>query len=167
MFDVLYIQHSKLTQSLLDEIIKVKTAAWPYSYDEHCEWIKNNLKNSDIHVLLYDGKTALAYINLIEIDVNIDHFELDGFGIGNVCAIEKGKGWGKELIIHVNKYLIENNKFGLLFCKDKLVKFYMEIGWILLDNEQIKLLNKSVGVTSLVYNTHVNFIQLKYDGKLF
>ena len=167
MFDVLYIQHSKLTQSLLEEIIKVKTAAWSYSFDEHCEWIKNNLKNSDIHVLLYDGKIALAYINLIEIDVNVDHVKLNGFGIGNVCAIEKGKGWGKELILQVNKYLIENNKAGLLFCKDKLVKFYMENEWILIPNEQIKLSNISVAVTSLVYNTPDNFIQLKYDGILF
>lgn len=167
MADVLYIQHSKLSQSLLNEIIKVKTAAWPYSYDEHYKWIKSNLKNSDIHVLLYDGDTALAYINLIAIDINVDLVELNGFGIGNVCALKMGKGWGKELIIEVNKYLIENNKVGLLFCKIKLVKFYMENGWILPFDEQIKLSNISAGVTSLVYNTPDNFIQLKYDGILF
>lgn len=164
MFDIFFVEHNKLTRYLLNEIVKVKMAAWPISYNEHCKWIDSNLKSRDIHVLLYDGNKALAYINLIEIAINIDHFELNGFGVGNVCAIEKGKGWGKELILFVNKYLIDNNKVGLLFCKDKLVKFYKDNGWILASNEQIKHLKTSVGITSLVYNTPDNFIQLKYDG---
>ncbi len=164
MLEVLYIQHDKLTQPLLDEIINVKTAAWSYSYDEHYKWIKSNLKNSDIHVLLYDGNTALAYINLIEIQLDIDLVELNGFGVGNVCAIEKGKGWGKELILRVNKFLIENNKVGLLFCKNELIKFYIENRWIITSSEQIKLLNINNGINTLVYNVPDNFIQLKYDG---
>lgn len=167
MLEVLYIQHDKLTQPLLDEIIKVKTAAWSYSYDEHYKWIKSNLKNSDIHVLLYDGNTALAYINLIEIQLDIDLIELNGFGVGNVCAIEKGKGWGKELILRVNKFLIENNKVGLLFCKNELIKFYIENGWIITSSEQIKLSNINNGVNTLVYNVPDNFIRLKYDGISF
>lgn len=167
MLEVLYIQHDKLTQPLLDEIINVKTAAWSYSYDEHYKWIKSNLKNSDIHVLLYDGNTALAYINLIEIQLDIDLFELNGFGVGNVCAIEKGKGWGKELILQVNKFLIENNKAGLLFCKNELIKFYVENGWIITSSGQIKLSNINNGVNTLVYNVPDNFIQLKYDGISF
>lgn len=164
MLEVLYIQHDKLTQPLLDEIINVKTAAWSYSYDEHYKWIKSNLKNSDIHVLLYDGNTTLAYINLIEILLDIDLVELNGFGVGNVCAIEKGKGWGKELILQVNMFLIENNKVGLLFCKNELIKFYIENGWIITSSEQIKLSNINSGVNTLVYNVPDNFIQLKYDG---
>ena len=167
MFDVLYIQHSKLSQSLLDEIIKIKSVAWPYSYNEHSEWIKTNIKNSDIHVLLYDGKTALAYINLIEIEVNIDEIKLHGFGIGNVCAIEKGKGWGKEIILKVNNYLFENNKVGLLFCKMELLKFYIENGWVMTTNEQIYFSNISDTVNTLVYNIPDNFIQIKYNGQPF
>ena len=167
MFNVVYIQHSELTQSLLDEIIKVKTFAWPYNYDEHCKWIKNNLKNSDIHVLLYDGDTALAYINLIDIKINIDHVDLNGFGIGNVCAIEKGQGWGKEIILKVNNYLFENNKVGLLFCKMELLKFYIENGWVMTTNEQIYFSNISDTVNTLVYNIPDNFIQIKYNGQPF
>ncbi|MFA5300554.1 MAG: hypothetical protein WC389_20395 [Lutibacter sp.] len=167
MFDILFIRHDKLTQVLLDEIIKVKSTAWPYNYKEQCEWIKDNLKNSDIHVLLLDGKKVLAYLNLIEIEVNVDSVELDGFGVGNVCAIEKGKGWGKELITHVNKYLSENDKVGLLFCKDKLVKFYRENEWKITCNDQLILSNITSEVNTFVYNISKEFKQIEFNGIIF
>jgi hypothetical protein len=167
MFKVIYTQHSELTESLLDEIIKVKSLAWPYSYEEHSKWIRNNLKNNDIHVLLYDGKLALAYINLIAINVSVNFINLNGFGIGNVCAIEKGKGWGKQLITQTNKYLIENNKVGLLFCKTKLVKFYLENEWILIPDQKIKLPNIKKEVISLGYNIPEKFIEITYNKILF
>jgi len=167
MFDVLFIRHDKLTSVLLDEIIKVKTVAWPFNYDEQCDWIKNNLKNSDIHVLLFDGKKVIAYLNLIEIEIKVDSVLYVAYGIGNVCALEKGKEWGKKLLIQVNTYLNENNKVGLLFCKDNLVKFYSENDWVLICNDQLELFNSAAGVHTFVHNTPENFIHLKFDGILF
>ncbi|MGO4710537.1 GNAT family N-acetyltransferase [Chryseobacterium sp. 2TAF14] len=167
MFDVLFIQHESLTQVLLDEIIKVKSAAWPYSYDQQYNWIKNNLKNSDIHVLLRDREKVVAYLNLVKIEVQIENSTLNGFGIGNVCAIEKGKGWGKELLIKVNQYLINHQKVGLLFCKEKLTKFYLENDWILVPDHQMSISNIQSQIFTFTYNAPENFTQLKYDGVLF
>lgn len=167
MFDVRFIHNDKLSQELLNEIIQVKSIAWPYNYNDQCEWINNNLKSSDIHVLLFDGDRAIAYLNLVNIIIQIDSTALSGFGIGNVCAIEKGKGWGKELIKEVNQYLLENKRVGFLFCKDKLVKFYTECEWRLITNQYFEISDITSQVYTFVYNAPENFNQLKYEGDLF
>ncbi|MCX8523529.1 GNAT family N-acetyltransferase [Chryseobacterium formosus] len=167
MYNVHFIQHDKLTQAVLDEIIKVKTVAWPFSYDQQCEWMTNNLKNSDVHVLLFDGEKVIAYLNLIKIEMEIDSVKLKGFGIGNVCAIEKGKGWGKELMLKVNQYLHENNDVGLLFCKDKLMKFYSENNWTLVTDQQLEISNINSQIYTFAYNIPKNFKLLQYEGILF
>lgn len=167
MYNILYIQHSKVTNSILEEIVKVKTVAWDYSFKEHYEWININLKSSDIHVLLYHEKTLLAYLNLIDIEVKVDGIDLMGYGVGNVCAIEKGKGWGKELIRRVNKYLSETNKIGLLFCKEKLKKFYSENDWKLLDKDKAKISKIISDESVFVFNIASNYSNLQYDGIFF
>jgi len=167
MSDVHFIEHKHLTQDLLDEIIRVKSVAWPYSYDEQCKWIKNNLKDSDIHVLLYDKDSLTAYLNLVEIDIEFDAVTYKGFGIGNVCAAEKGKGFGKVLIDKANSYLVENNKVGLLFCKDQLIPFYTQCKWILVTGKEILISDINSHVNTFVYNAPEDFKQIKYQGIAF
>lgn len=167
MFNICFVEHKLLTQKVLDEIIKVKSVAWPYHYDEQCKWIKNNLKNSDIHVLLYKDRTLIAYLNLVEIEIQFDSANFKGFGVGNVCATEKGKGWGKILISNVNSYLIDNNLVGLLFCKDQLIKFYIDCEWMLIFKQDILSSSLVSKVNAFIYNSPENFKQIKYEGTLF
>lgn len=167
MLEVVYIPHDQISEKQLDKIIKVKTAAWPYCYEDQIKWINSNIKNSDVHVLLQKENIALAYINLIEIKMTFDLNEFIGYGIGNVCALEKGKGWGKEILENVNTFLIENNKIGLLFCQFKLVKFYLENGWKLNSSDQVKLTTGGENISSLVFNAPKDFSNLKYEGILF
>lgn len=167
MLKIDFISHSSVPDVKLDEIIKVKSVAWSYSYEKQLRWIKDNLKDSDIHVLLSDGEVVIAYLNLIEINLTYDNNTVMGFGVGNVCALQKGQGWGKELILKINDFLDESNKIGLLFCKDKLVKFYKENSWVLCKEEQIAVLDISPEVFTLVYNMPENFDHLTYEGKAF
>lgn len=167
MFTVKFLNHSEITEDLLHRIIEVKTAAWPYDYDDQKDWIKNNLKRSDIHVLLSNNEKPIAYMNLIKIDFNLDSIKFSGFGIGNVCALEKGKGWGKELLISVNSYLKDNQHIGILFCKQALVKFYSIHGWILIENEKLVLKKASENIKCMISNNELNFEKLEYPGELF
>lgn len=167
MFDICFIDHKQLSQTILDEIIGVKSVAWPYSYQEQYQWIKNNLKDSDIHVLLYSDKKLIAYLNLVEIDVQFDSVNYKGFGIGNVCAAEKGKGWGKVLIDMVNNYLMDCDAVGLLFCKEPLVKFYTNCEWRIIEKNNILIPNLNPEVFTFVYNAPQNFKQIKYQGTTF
>lgn len=167
MLKPIFIRHEDISDSKLETIIRIKTAAWPYTYEAHYKWISNNLTSSDIHVLLFDGETAIAYLNLIDIIVEFDSAKMDGWGIGNVCAIEKGNGWGKEIMLHVNDFLIENNKIGLLFCKNQLIKFYAENNWKLCNSTQLSISNIGPNVFTFIYNFPENFKYLKFEGKSF
>lgn len=166
MSEIKFVPHGKISQVLLDKIIELKMVSWPNEYNSQIKWIKNNLSNNDIHVMLYDGKNLIAYLNLITIEIVIDDIKFDGFGIGNVCAVERGKGLGKELMMNVNDYLNQNNFFGLLFCKDELVNFYMKNGWLLINNILVGL-NTTPEVSALAYNIPSKYSQIKFDGKMF
>jgi predicted GNAT family N-acyltransferase len=166
MHKVEYISHAALTKEQLDEIIKVKMVAWPYSPDKQAAWMQDNLKSSDVHVLLYINEVIQAYMNLIEINFHLDETARTGYGIGNVCALERGKGWGKELMTAVNSYLDNEGRTGLLFCKDALVKFYAENGWILVDEDRLVLPEGNEHIKGMI-NKPLEFEQLRYSGKLF
>jgi hypothetical protein len=167
MFNLEFIPHKEVTQEFLDKIIEVKSTAWPYSYEDQLDWINANLKDTDIHVLLYWNKTIQAYLNLIEIEFTLDGNLINGFGIGNVCAKEKGNGWGKELIKQTNRYLTQNNKVGLLFCKEILVRFYSLNNWRLIEKKKLTLSGHDESVETMIFNWEKGFQQLKYIGKPF
>lgn len=167
MFELILIHHDQITLDLLDEIIKVKSAAWPYNYEEQLNWMNTNLKNSSIHVILLANKNIVAYLNLIEIELIIDSNYSWGYGIGNVCALKKGKGWGKELISRVNVYLEKNDKIGLLFCKNKLINFYRDNGWFLIRKEQLIFTNIISDINIFAFNLKSDFKILTYTGELF
>lgn len=161
-----FIKHSDLTQQLEQQIISIKSVAWPYTFNDQQNWMNENLNNHDLHVLLSDNQDLIAYLNLIQVEIEKDGRLYSAFGIGNVCAREKGKGWGKELLRFVNAYLKENWHFGILFCREALVKFYSENGWAVVPEEYLKIENGGSHIYCMV-NSEVDFQCLKYEGKLF
>lgn len=167
MYFIKYFTHSSLTEELLDLIIIVKSVAWRFSYDSQRSWITENIKNDDVHVLLFEDDVPLAYMNLVKIDIQLDSKSNSGYGIGNVCAVQKGKGWGKVLLLSVNDYLKCNNHIGLLFCKEALVKYYSNSNWILIENEKLNMKNISEDVKCMMYSENFFFKTLKFSGKLF
>ena len=167
MIHSLLVPHKEITTTLLDEVIQIKSIAWPYSYEKQLEWIYNNLKKSDIHVLLYLNESLVAYLNLIEIEFKIDGDLKNGYGIGNVCAREIGKGWGKGIIKDSNTYLARNNKIGLLFCKDSLVDFYKNYNWRLIDKSRIKVSFQNESIETMIFNFNSAFQIFEYPGKPF
>jgi hypothetical protein len=167
MFQSLLVPHKEITPDQLNEIIQIKSIAWPYSLKKQIEWIHRNLKNTDIHVLLYLEGSLVAYLNLIEIEFTLDGNLKHGYGIGNVCSREKGKGRGKELISVTNSYLIQNGKVGLLFCKDLLVNFYSINNWRKIEKKKITLPFKNESIQTLIFNWGSDIQNLEYRGLPF
>ena len=62
MFELILIPHKEVTSKQLEEIIKIKSKAWPYSFEKQLEWINTNLKETDIHVLLSLNETMLLIL---------------------------------------------------------------------------------------------------------
>lgn len=167
MFEINFISHSEATNEQLLEIVKVKDVAWPHSRESQFRWFDDNLKESDIHVLLTKNNYAIAYLNLIKIEFKIDDVFVDGYGIGNVCSRERGKGWGKEIMIQANMFLIQNKKPGLLFCRNHSVHFYKITEWLLIDKNKLTLAFNNESIETMIRNSDKEFNNLEYLGKLF
>lgn len=161
------IKHSEATPEDISQVIAVKQKAWPYPLDSQRKWIEENLSPEDIHVfLVVDGEYA-AYMNLVKIQVCINDQNYEGYGIGNVCACIKGRGFGNKLVRLTNDYLVENNKLGLLFCHTPLIRFYSGCDWELLPSEKcIEPVLEEV-IHAMTFNAPVKIKSLKYRGKLF
>lgn len=167
MSKLVLISHKNLIEEQLDQILRIKSVSWPYTYEQQLEWMKHNIKDSDIHVLLYNDKDILiAYLNLIDIKLYIDNQKVQALGIGNVCALERGKSWGKDLILRTNEILKSKKMMGILFCKDELLKFYLENDWLLISPENLKI-KKEKEVNTLIYNREYDFEYLEYYDLLF
>jgi hypothetical protein len=163
-----YLVHNEIEDKDLQSVIDIKSIAWPYSVENQLQWIKNNISNEDVHVLLLDENDAVtAYLNMIAIDFEINGKKHSGFGVGNVCASEKGSGNGANLMREINRYFVENKKIGLLFCKEGLLGFYKKQGWYLIPDEKIAVegINKHTHIMILNFNSDIE--QLTYSGKIF
>jgi predicted GNAT family N-acyltransferase len=167
MFDLIIVPHRDISGMLIKSVIEIKSKAWPYSFDRQLDWIESNIKAGDIHVILTLNKINVAYLNLIEIDLKIDETGMPGYGIGNVCTSEKGKGWGKEIMTQTNSYLAQKNKTGILFCKNSLVDFYARNNWYLIEKKKLALSFNNESIEAMIYNYNKNFNTLEYIGKPF
>lgn len=167
MVKFILIRNSEVNNEQLEEIIKIKSTAWNYNFDKQLAWMKQNLKESDLHVLLSTEGNYIAYLNLIEIEIKIDGVLKVGYGIGNVCSSEKNKGWGKEIMARTNSYLVKHNKIGLLFCKKTLVNFYHLNNWKVVEKNFLSIGFNNDFIETMYFNSTDNFNYLEYFGTPF
>lgn len=161
------IKHSDATPEDIHQVIAVKQKAWPYPLDSQKKWIAKNLSPEDIHVFLVaDGEYA-AYLNLVKIQICLNGQNYEGYGVGNVCASIKGRGFGNKLVTLTNRYLESNKNIGLLFCHSPLIKFYTGCNWTLLSSEKCKESVLDEDIHAMIYNAPTIVNTLKYQGKLF
>lgn len=168
MFDFRTVKNSDMTKELLDKIIRIKSVAWfHYGYEQQLMWIEHNINSNDIHVILLEDDIPVAYLNLISIEFSINGNKSQGYGIGNVCALRTGLGYGKELMNITNQYLISGKKTGVLLCKENLVDFYKKTNWVLLDRKIVLLNFDNSHIELMVYNVGDPIYNFVYLGKSF
>lgn len=114
------------------DIIDIKCISWPYDPDSQFQWIIKNLRENDLHFLLrekQEGK-VLAYLNLVDVEASFDSGTMIlCWGLGNVCTREKGTGKGREIMLLLNDFIINNNRTAILLCKERVIGFYKKMGW--------------------------------------
>jgi hypothetical protein len=132
-----YIKNSEIKEEQLLKVIKIKNIHWNYSLEEHINWINRNLNSGDFHILMFEGNILVAYLNLVEVKIVVDGEKHVFFGIGNVCSSEKGKGYGGLLLKEIGRFILKNNKIGILLCKDSLIDFYLKNNWKLLEKNKV------------------------------
>lgn len=161
------IKHRDLLFKDLLRIIRLKTTAWPYPLGSQVEWIANNISDNDEHVFLRDKNIDVAYLNLVKTSFIANNVEYVAFGIGNVCASVKGKGYGRELMEQVSNYLFNHHYCGLLFCRQMLVPFYQRCGWHLIEPDICLIPSLSEGIFVMSLYAPNDIIEFEYKGKLF
>tara|TARA_R110001592_G_scaffold228395_2_gene484937 strand:+ start:3575 stop:4060 length:486 start_codon:yes stop_codon:yes gene_type:complete len=157
------INHLDLKQSVLEQIIEIKSFSWNYSYNEHSDWIKNNLKPDDIHFLIYNEDDLLiCYLNLVSVCIKENNKKIPVYGIGNVCTRNKGTGEGRLLMNELNSFLLHEKLKGLLFCRGSLVPFYKKFNWY-----KVYIENSNNMINTMIFNFKDLSENLKYDDRNF
>jgi len=167
MMSITIIKHKELSFNTLIDIIELKSKAWGYSFCDQIEWIRNNMRDNDLHILLKEGDENMAYLNLVDIDIIIDNNVLKCYGIGNVCSSEKGKGYGSKIINLVNQYIIKSNRVGLLFCKSTLVPFYQKNSWKVVNKDKLKLPFDNIQIETMMFQMDKIYSEIIYTGRKF
>lgn len=157
------IEHKFLSACEQDQIIELKQNYWKYSSASQKKWIEENVRDNDVHILLYDGDIPIAYLCISGISVDVGNTSMEALGIGNVCVKKEytGKGIGKQCIYHANAYISEQGKIGILLCHDNLRGFYGKCGWTTVaDSDEVL-----VTIAQRVYQHKI--MVLNNDCKLF
>ncbi|MDR1582690.1 MAG: hypothetical protein LBS55_05440 [Prevotellaceae bacterium] len=139
--NIQFIEHKDITNSILEDICKLKQQHWDYCLEEHKRWVKRNIYEDDIHLVVNQLNTRggrnniIGYMNLIRANVvsNVDDAKKmeTMWGVGNVCVSQKylKQEYGFLLMKLAEFYIKQRKKNGILLCKEKFVPFYDSVGW--------------------------------------
>ena len=160
MFSVKFIKNINLSDNQLMNVCSIKSVFGDYPLESQLNWISNNILPNDVHILVYQDSSLIAYANIIETSMILNGGEIDTLGVGNVCVKTKSKGMGAFLMDEINNFLKLENKIGLLFCKENLIPFYHKAGW--------NMVNANVdGGIAMIYNSDKLMLEFKYNGRSF
>lgn len=126
-----FLSHSDCPEDLLIEISKLKKEFWNYPIKDQMLWIKNNIKETDVHLVLKEKNVLIGYLTLTNEQILCKKEIKEFIGIGSVCISEKhrGKKLGLLLIKLVDYFLSQKGVSGVLLCKNELFQFYNKCGW--------------------------------------
>lgn len=167
MYRIVAIKHADAKPEHIELIIKLKSAAWNYSFEKQQTWIENNIVPQDIHLILFCEELPVAYLNLVRILMTINGQEVDGWGVGNVCSSVKGKGYGRELMKFTNEFILNSHGIGLLFCKKPLVAFYSLCGWKMINKVHLDLNFDNTYIETMQYSYKNDIKQILYRDRIF
>lgn len=131
------VQHNKLSEKDLNEIVAFKDLVWTHGNESQRKWIDANHTEDDYHYLMTLNHTMIAYLSLVKVCI---HGEMNQIiecrGLSNVCVHPtlKGNGVGQQLIEGIEESFCNNDKF-ILLCSDVNVPFYSKCGFELYKGE--------------------------------
>lgn len=158
--------HANIPGIQLQDICELKAIRWDYPLEEHLRWMHNNIKADDYHLMINQDKKMVAYANLIDTFAFVNGEVTDFKGIGNVCTIKSGEGYGNLLMDAINKSLFEHNWKGILLCKDNLIAYYQKFGWTLIDKKEV-IFPTGNNINYMIYNHKIEVQSFEYSGRNF
>lgn len=121
----------KIGKDLSEEIIKLMVDNRIQEYGENTKDFKNNEQESIFFFVKKDNEIK-AFGLLKPVTIYFSSREYKIMGIGNIMALEKGKGYGKVIMDHVKKYLEKHNFVGIGNSYKDNFEFYKKCGFTLI-----------------------------------
>ena len=131
-----------LTDSVIQQIIRLKMQSWKYPCDSQLRWLRTETEASDLHLALFASSQMIAYLRLALRTLTTGRNRRDILGVGTVCVDEmhRGRGVGCELMEAANHIIVEEAvDAGLLNCQAPVIGFYEKCGWRLLETRFVKM----------------------------
>lgn len=155
MMTIKFLRHADCSEEQLMDICRFKNLNWSYPINSHRKWLVENIVKADTHLLLFENRDLIGYLNIVNVDVLADGSSISAFGIGNVCIHPEYKGNGLgALIMSATKYFCrKNGRMGILLCQDKNTAFYDACNW--------HRFNGSVTIPVHDNSIHINFYSTK------
>lgn len=152
---IIIIEHKNANSDFLTRIAKVKDLVWPHGIDSQLLYIKKNTSPNDEHALVCGEGKDLGYLCIKKTSIYINQSCFGALGVSGLCTIPevRGKGVGRFLIEVFHNKCKSSNLPGILFCKDKVLAFYKNLGWKKLNLKYRKRLYQN---HFMVYNLSVD-----------
>jgi hypothetical protein len=85
----------------------------------------------------------LAMARLHEVVITFMERNYDAYGIATIIAMEKGKGYGSQVLKGMKDYIEESGKLAIGFCDPKNAGFYIKCDYQILRGQAKRFLFKS------------------------
>lgn len=118
----------KIGKNLSQEVIKLMVKNRIREYGENTKDFENNEQDS-IFFFLKKDQEIQAFGMLKPVTLYSSSKEYKIMGIGNIMALEKGKGYGKLLMDHIRNYLDEHDFVGIGNSYKTNFDFYNKCGF--------------------------------------
>ncbi len=143
-----FVNHQNLLMAEGIRIAYLKDQHWPYGVESQILWMKKNIEMEDVHLMgeeqVSNNIVLRAYTTLSNINVELDNQNISCVGVGGVCVDKdvEHSGLGRLLLQEAEKYIINQDKLGILLCKESLTPFYQKCGWNELDYSEALVAGK-------------------------
>lgn len=156
------IENKNLNEYWLKKIAKLKEQHWNYSIESQQKWIRTQLTDKDIHLLLLKSNNIVSYLSIVDVELKIGNETIAAKGIGSVCVSTEfqGLGYGKKILSEANDIIIKERSVGVLLCKKNLTSFYKKCGWKLINCEQIIVAGMKFEHALMIYNSNITEIEI-------
>lgn len=120
----------KMGKDLSHEVIKLMVDNRIREYGENTKDFENNEQES-IFFFLKENNEIKAFGMLKPVTIYFSSKEYKIMGIGNIMALEKGKGYGRLIMDHIKEYLEKHNFVGIGNSYKDNFEFYKKCGFTL------------------------------------
>ena len=128
-YTLITIKKKNISDYIKRQICLLKNSHWDYGLKEQIYWFDENINEQDDHNIMTINKEIIGYTCLREkkfLDSNEKYLLFDTFIIDSKS---RGQGLASTMMKYNNIKIKQSKKISILYCNEKLVKFYNKFKW--------------------------------------